>query len=393
MIISLFAITLKIQNLNMNSFSFSGNSSVNILLHLRKILPGIERIVVIYDSELSGEPEIRYCDNSITKDASILFEGTANYKAIEVIRQKRSGFDWLAPGEEPFNFSVIPRAQGGIFEELDKTILCLRIDINKNRGLNNLFFLYFNKDLTHSGVNKSGMLLSTENKRFIRSMLEMEIAQTMAIWENDKKEVSGLISFMRNAIDDYKEENIISKNQRSDYGIYCLNEVNKNSDNQYIFSDLAIEKLRNYNGPLEKLKDMILDSVKFASLAFSGRSIITIDESMLRLNIRTDEKSVHNTKSKIFIRYADVAAYLDNFEAAVSELINEGIEVKSHFVGQRLKPKELKPAAISLSIKKRTTKIIYLMKNHRERWPLLRKHFKPIRNILKNEHDLLMEVS
>ena len=86
----------------MSGFSFSGNISRNLLVHISEIIPGLERVIGIFDSDITNESEIRYTIKLDGKTHTHLFEGNIDSKSINSLRNKRSGFEWIKPGDEPF---------------------------------------------------------------------------------------------------------------------------------------------------------------------------------------------------------------------------------------------------------------------------------------------------
>ncbi len=372
-------------------YSFIENSSLLLLKTMFPIIPALSKLVLVYVSGISNQTEIKFISNSDNNNIDN-YPAKLNPDVLTRFRNKKSKYEWLKRGEEPFSQNTIKDLEPKIFDENEKTILCIRIPSGNNTDTVDLLFFYFKQDKTDFGPSKKDSGLDTSNKKIIRIMLERMIEQFLSIQKNDYQTLLRQNKIFNETINDKKAQIKEFEDQIASLAIHHINEINSTSNCQYVFSKDALDKIKNYKGELFELNDIIDNAISFARNSNPGKSIINIDESYIRL--RTVNYESRKTKSQqLYIKYPDVAAFLDMYEDAITEVLNEGGIVKSATVGKKLKPKPLKPAAISLAIKKRNKKIAYLMLQYEDKWPLIRAEFTPIQNIMKASQGGFREVS
>jgi hypothetical protein len=136
----------------------------------------------------------------------------------------------MQPEDIPFEISAKERVQLSIFNELNNNILLIRI-LNEFDGCHDLFFLYFNQNLSNFGIVNSKKTLATENKAIIGHLL-------------------------KNTLEDYL------KNFKEDREIFIsLNENNQTIINELIQSrkELAMTREKNKDGITHLCKSYLSD--------------------------------------------------------------------------------------------------------------------------------------
>jgi len=362
-----------------NKYTFIGNNAVFLAKALYPIIPSLSKLVLVYYSVISETIEIKFINDSLElKPISDSFDTVFDITVIKAWR-KKSKFEWLRRGEEPFSKENNIELDLRIESEKKKTILCLRVPCASQPGLYDLLFFYLKPDMTNFGPNSSNASISTESKNIIRIILENQIKQLVEMKESNLKAHARYNKMIQDSLIDYKSKINDMKSQIISFAIHYLNEMSSLGDYQYSLTNEAIEKLKDYSGDLHKLPEIIKDAADFALSVNPTKAMIMIDERFINLSKETKSEQTQ----QLHIRYPEVAAFLDNYEEAISLVLKDELEVKSSTVSKKLKPGGGGgDSAISQAIKLRRKKIFYLLTNYKNKWPLMRQHYRPIQTIL-----------
>ena len=370
-----------------NKYTFIGNSAIFLAKALYPIIPGLSRLVLVYFSEVSRNVEIKYISSSFK--SNLVNDYLDTIYNIEIINtwRKKTKFEWLRKGEEPFVSEQNIGIDLNIESEKEKTILCLKIPCSLQPGHYDLLFFYLKPDMTNFGPNSSNSSISTESKNIIRIMLESQVSQLLSMREMNLKAHARYNRMMQDLLLNYKKRINDMKTQMISHAINHLTEMSSLSDYQYILTNEAIEKIKTYSGDLHLLPKIIEEAADFAQSANPTKAIINIDERFIYFN--EEANTALGQVQQIVLKYPDVAAFLDKYEMAIELVLKDGEEVKSKTVGKKLE-NEIMESAISQAIRGRRRKIYFLLNQYKDKWPLMRKHFRPIQNVLnkgRNDFD------
>src|ERR1035438_4448548 len=168
------------------SFSFTEKPVLFILKSIPSLLPGIEKTVAIHYSHETKQV-LSHCirfENAGYLMEELSLEDTS--AIIKKLRTESSPYTWLMTEDIPFEIKSKERKQLNIFNELNNNILLIRIP-NGQDQLNDLFFIYFNQNLSNFGTVSNTKSLSTENKTIIGHILRNTILTNYSILQEDKE--------------------------------------------------------------------------------------------------------------------------------------------------------------------------------------------------------------
>jgi hypothetical protein len=379
------------------SFSFIEKPVLFILRSFPSFIPGIEKVVAIYYSEDSK----RILSHSITKDKD---DYTAEELSLEdstttlrKLRTETAPSSWLRKEDIPFEIKSHEKVQLNIFNELTNNVLLLRFRNNYD-GLNDLYFVYFNENLSNFGIVNTTKVLSTDNKVIIAHILRNVVLSIMTNQQEDRELFSDLQENTRTLV--FEIGNLKSDLERTkekfSHGIvqlclHYLHDLSKNNNRVYRLSENAVDKLKDFEGDYNDLMPILEKAALFAeSLHFDNNP----DDVLISdFHINTDKpvKRVKETpvvhSGEVPVKYTKTLILLDKLETAALNVKSKNKLLTSANIGHEF-PTPITPPAISDALKKHRNKIIYLFKEYPDRWEIIRNEFRPVQNILNVKQEL-----
>ncbi len=382
----------------MSTFSFIDNPVLYVLNNVHTILPGIEKVIAVYycndDSLVKAKCAVNISQES--KIEELLIED--NLGAIEKIRKTNSFFSWGKKEDTPFEIRTRKKhVQMDVFHELENIVLTIGY-LNENDKKHDLFFIYFNQDMSNFGLSGNNNLLTTENKQIVGFVLYNSIKTIIA---KAKKDISVLSAFNDNTkslVKRYaqvKEELAKSKNN---YGLsiadLCKTYVKEFSESNkrfnYILSDDALDKIKAYQGDITELKHIIHKALAFVNNLYfdSKETDIYITEEYINFEDIGAGTAIRKHEVQLYNRYSKTIMLLDKLEAAARDVVAKNMDLTGANVGNACSTPISAPA-ISDAIKKHRNKIISLLNKYPDRWKLIRNDFRPVKNVLFLKNDLI----
>jgi hypothetical protein len=380
------------------SFSFTEKPVLFILKSIPSLLPGIEKAVSIYYSEetkrLSAH-SIRY------ENTGYLFEELSledNNSVMRKLRTDNSPYTWLRAEDIPFEISSKEKLQLNIFNELNNNILLVRIK-NEHDQFSDLFFIYFNQNLSNFGTINNNKSLTTENKTIIAHLVRNTI-QTLYISLREDKEL--FLDLHENTksllseINSLKQELENTRNKFNEGFIRLsqnlLLEISQRHDRVYRLSESAVEKLKKLGGDYNVLKRILEKAARFAESFAPDSSVkdILIDDFHIRYTeepISKPKTVIPENTADVPVKYSKTLVLLDKLENAALNVKSKNKMLTSSNLGNEFAT-PITPPAISDALKKHRTKILFLFKEYPHRWEIIRSEFRPIQNILNVKPDL-----
>jgi hypothetical protein len=381
------------------SFSFSEKPVIFLLQRFPLLLPGIEKVVTIYyDKELE---RLNAYALRIEKNEYLLKEQKVNdvNGKLQKFRMDSAPYLWMPPEDIPFEITSEERVQLSIFNELNNNILLLRI-LNEIDCCNDLFFVYFNRNLSNFGIVDSKKSLSTENKAIIGHLLKNAVETYI---QNLKEDRDLFISFSENnqtvinELSQSRKELEITKEKNKDGIIHLcksyLDDLSRESGFNFLFSDEAIKKLREYEGELGLLRNILEKATQYAETMQINRNVQDIlisDYHLIYISTQSKKNieilSVSEQTKDIPARYNKTFFFLNKLENAAQSVKSKNLLLTSINVGNEF-PSPITPSAITDALKNHQSKILFLFKELPHRWQIIRSEFRPVQNILNPKQE------
>lgn len=382
------------------SFSFSEQPVQFILKILPTLLPGIEKVIAVFYS-----PERNGLEATLLKNENGEYhkEGFEVAEAVSILRRSRadnSPYSWLRLEDLPFEVIHKAKVQLTIFNEYSNNILLIRIQNEFDAG-NDLYFIYFNKDLSNFGTVNSNKILSTDNKTIIGHIIRNSILAQLKILNEDKEVFLTVHEHNRKIIDetrDYRGK-ITDLQQKLKSGLsqLCnsyLIEISAKNSKTYKLSDAAFQKIITWDKNFDRLKNLLEKAADYADAGMQEENAVPVIISEHHIFFEldkdqstTEKKLVTELPGDVPVKYEKTLGLLNRLENAATQLKSQNKALTALNLGKEcLRP--MSPPAITDALKKHKTKIFYLFKQYPDRWLVIRNEFRPVQNILHAKPDM-----
>ena len=375
-------------------FSFSEQPYLFILRQLPSILPGIQKVVVVHYSPDSDGITSDLIQNENGDYVQEAFQVSDSSSFFNRLRSDNAPFIWLRKEDVPFEIIAKERVQLEIFNELNNSILLIRI-LNSFDNKNDLYFIYFNQDLSNFGTINPNKMLSTDNKTIIGHVLRNTI---LTLFENHNRDKHLLVSLNENTRAIISERNSLRieleviRDKFEDGLIRLCNsylaELNQSNNVSYNLSEDAVRKIKDYKGDIDNLKPIITQAAHYAETMNLEGNIsnvliadfhIVIEEKKVQKTIETIEKT--EPIGDVPVKYNKTFLLLDKLENAANHVKLKNKLLTGANIGNEF-PTPITPPAISDALKKHKQKILHLLHEYPNRWEIIRNEFRPMQNIL-----------
>ena len=352
-----------------------------------KVLPTLQKASVFY----YNRNERKVLKINWSKEDHIHESVSPSVKvSIQKIRKDKTPTGWTNVDDLIFETSKRKRKQYDLADEIDNTVLVLKF-LSPYDGNYDLVYLYLDGSLSQFKMTSRSETLSTANKDILAKTLHQSI-KYLLVQERENQ------SILKNIVDTNSQEReerkklmhdlaTIKKNYAKsilNYSLHHLDIISKTYHMKFKLSEDASEKLLTYVGDFESLEDILK---KAASAAFNlsfERNDIVIDAGHLILYDYKPKEKAH-TKDRLESKYKKTILYLDRYEEAAQRLLLQDKSINGKNVANYCEP-SISAAAITINIRAHKENMIALLERHPERWVVLREHFRPIQNILKDQH-------
>jgi hypothetical protein len=373
-------------------FSFSEKPVLFILKILPSLLPGIEKVITVYYSPDSASIASELIRKENGEYIQEFFQVSDSHSIFSRLRSDNAPYSWLRKEDLPFEVRSKEKVQLEIFNELNNSILLIRIQ-NSFDTKNDLFFIYFNKDLSNFGSINPNKLLSTENKTIIGHILRNSIITFIQNNQNDKDLFATINENTRAMI---KERNILRDEleiTREKYkeGLIRLSnsyltDLAKSNGVTYRLSEGAMKKIREYTGDIGNLKPVIDQAACYAETMNLEET--TGDVLIADIHLVMDEKkeprqreTIPGPVGEVPVKYNKTFLLLDKLENAALHVKSKNMLLTGANIGHEF-PTPVTPPAITDALKKHKQKILFLFREYPDRWEIIRTEFRPVQNIL-----------
>ena len=355
--------------------------------HIAKMAMGIERMIGIYThpetEELCGIG-LQYRNNRYQEyelDISL------HENHIENLRFENSGYRWLDKNQVPFGTSVPSKSQLSIFDEYKHLILLVTLPGKHKRK--DFVMIYFRDDVGSFGVQHQKSALSTDNKSIIGHMLSasihsycMQFGKMTAQFRQFTRKTQRILSAQRSENKEARRKKELEELVLSWANGY-LKKCSEQEGVNYVYSDAATEKIKNYTGEFGPLEKAIKEAVLFAKEIFTDVNVMIEAEYIEIITSVTQKHDLPGTQgfSNLSNKLQRIYEYLDRIESASIKVDNEGKNITGVNVGNALE-RPITASAISDYVSKNRDDINSLFAIFPDRWSYVKNNFKSIMNII-----------
>lgn len=363
-------------------FSFTKHPIQYLLDHHFDLFSGVQKLVAIYNDAIDDQL-IGVLKTENQKDELNISEFQSE---IGKYRKDKGLYSWYDESSLPFRVRQSGVFQQELFDELEKTVLLLRIP-NSIDGLNDLIFVYFEKNLSQFSLGlKSQTKLTGELKPLIAKMLYNSVSSVIkdaqlnkeTLKSNFNPNTQSIINAHKALKNDYSAlqyqfNNTFLKLVKSIFYRYL------DKDKYSItINESALAKLIEFNGNYDELESVISNTVDYLSTLYYGNlpEVIAIEDYFIATEAFLEQQTMNQETD----RYSKTIALLDNLNEAVKKVIEKNQNPTGINVGQAMQ-KAISAPAITDVLKNHRSKILVLMDRYPTRWTELKQYFKPIQNI------------
>ena len=385
-------------------FSFLGDEFENLFNYSDLFLPGIEKITGIFYSPAEKKLKAlsRKRDERVENDFRDMLDNQESRIMIQKFRSDGKNVLWTKKDELPFDIpeKIKSVTAPNIFTELENVILVLRFS-NDTDNLHDVLIIYFNQNFGNFGISRSDKLLTSQNKSIIGYLLYHQFKSILLMNHHNmsllKRFNQGVISVIRaNASlkDQLRQVQMNYGDSMVNLAQQVLSELSLRQDRTFSFTREALDKIREFQGNVRHLPVIIQNAVIFTEnlMIHSGEDVIKIHDFSLDFESYKVEAETDQVTRRIDSRQSKAMLLLDKLEKASMVLKSRSMPLTGANVGKNFTP-PISPPAITDALAKNKTYIRQLLVRHPEKWEIIRKEFKPLLNILKDDNiDIAQEV-
>lgn len=370
----------------MKTFSFISHRFKSALEMAADILPSMDKAVIFYYNE--EERKVLRINWSPQEDVHEQILPDIKVQ-IQKLRKNKTLTSWTNPKDLPFEDIAREEQQYSLTDEMENSILCLKF-VNPFDGNYDLLYLYLNNSLSQFLMNSKDEMLSTGNKAILEKTLINSIGFILKEQARNKNVLNNIIDAKsqekeeRNTLTN--ELNKLKKNYAKsivNFSLHHLAQISKAEGIQFRLSDSASQKLMSYVGDFERLETIIGNAASAAfNLSYDHREVVIDAGHIILYDYKPKKESSPEQRNES--KYSKTITYLDRYEEAAQRLLLKDMAINGKNVAQFCQP-SISAAAITINIRAHKQNILALMDRHPDKWNVLREHFRPIQNIMKDK--------
>lgn len=383
-----------LKNFNVDNYSFLNHPVEKLHDVIPELLPGIGKMITVHYDEstnrtignLSEKRQHRYTTQFLNIDKAL--------PALNSYMEGKNPFDWLNPDNLPFDLEIRrPNPGIDLFSELENIVLLLRIFGNRN--LHDLVFIYLEENPRNFGITDSNKPLSAENKGIIAFLVSNAINSFLRLQSGNKVVLKSHNTLTRQIIEQTESLKGELHRTKENYGVslvkLCqqyIHDFTSKSGITYKLSDGALEKIKAFKGEIKELEGIIRKTILYIDSLYTDHSgDIEILEWHIIFDtpVKSGQAIPVTEKEKEPDVYSRTITLLDKLENAALILKGNKSKLTGTNVGKAF-PVPVSAPAISDALYNHRGKINNLMKKYPSKWETIRRDFRPLRNILKDEN-------
>ena len=376
-------------------FTFLDNPYLVVLNESLKSLPGIERVDLLFYNAESAKTELHSIQRTKYNQQAVQLEfANDSLDTLNVFRRKQSNQNWLGINSIPYSNKQSNSTKQDLFSEFDSHVLGLAFP-NTTDFSKDIFLFYFRKNTTDFGLSRSDKVLTTSNKSIIGHLLYNSLKTQLETVKHNQDSLRMLneqTRYILNAKNKTELENAQLKTRNKENLLqlteFLINDLNSSEKDVFYLSEEAKERIGEFSGTVFDLKKQLSRAMSLAkTLSFgTGLQEYILKSDYFNFEV-LKEKQSHLNSPEILSeentkhQHSKTFDFLNDMEQAAQLVLKLNWKLTSANVGHKLE-KPITAAAISDKLKHHTHKIISLLDQYPAKWPLIRKRFRPLQNVI-----------
>lgn len=376
-------------------FTFLDNPYLVILGEGLNSLPGIERVDLLFYNTETSKTELHSIQRGKDNQQAVQMNfNSENLDTLNSFRRKQNSPDWLGINNIPYSNNQTSHLKQDLFSEFDSHVLCLPFS-NTTDYSKDLYLFYFRKNAADFGLSRADNVLSTSNKAIIGHLIYNSLnAQLKTVKHNQDSlrmlneqtrfilETKNRTEFENSELKARNKENLIQLTE------FLINDLSSNDKDVFYLSEEAKNGIGEFSGSVFDLKKQLGRAMSMSKTLNFGTSTYEhiIKADYLDFRHSTEKQSIAHTPERLSEentkhQHSKTFDFLNEMEQSAQLVLNQSWKLTSANVGHKLE-KPITAAAISDKLKHHSDKIIRLLEQYPAKWPLLRKRFRPLQNVI-----------
>ena len=306
------------------------------------------------------------------------------------MRSDQAGYSWLHKDQLPFEHKSLENSQLQLFSEQYHIVLMLRLKASGSGNMD-LFYLFFREDQSNFGISRLQGTLDTTRKALVGSL----VFRFAALYYQSINGIEASFLEFTNVTKRLLAQNNQHPNRSEfrnwilEWASEYLNALGQMENISLKLSENALNKLVDC-GDYSLSSEALKKGARYAIMLHSGikSGDVIIEDSFLLIEPKlkpVNEKDIQHSASPG--RLNKTILFLDKLEKAAHKLVNGGNDITSYGVGQSM-DRPISAPAITDALRKNQRRVILLLEQHPNRWPLIRHQFRPLLNIVDKREEL-----
>ncbi|MGQ1946613.1 hypothetical protein ACT3CD_05880 [Geofilum sp. OHC36d9] len=348
------------------------------------VFPGIDRVVLLFNEPdnagISGQELVRQGNSYRLR--TLVIDGLEN-----LVTKGDLGYTWLHPDQLPFENKNTLSDQFQLFSEEQHVVLSLRL--GNTGGMVDFFYLFFREDQSNFGVSRLQGPLDTARKALIGSvvfrMARMFYKSAQQFFDYIEEFTSVTRGLLENQSVD--SEPVVGIEWISHWAEDFLSNYPLQPSGRWVLHESSLKKLQKA-ADFNAAKTALSKAAQMTAMLYGKEDDWTILPATIffttKQEVRPVEKSpINNSES----RMSRTKQWLDNIETAAARLVSVGEEPTGAAVGQSLQ-RPVSAPAITDWLRKNQRRVMLLLNQYPEKWPVIREHFRPLTNLVQREQKM-----
>jgi hypothetical protein len=348
------------------------------------VFPGIDRVVLLFNKQdnaggLSGQELVRQGNNYRLR--TLVIDGLDNLET-----KVEPGYTWLHPDQLPFENKSTASDQFQLFSEEQHVVLSLRL--GGPDGMIDFFYLFFREDQSNFGVSRLQGPLDTARKALIGSVVFRMARMFYKSARQFFDYIDEFTSVTRGLLESQSvdSEPAVGLEWMSQWADDFLCNYPLQPTGRWILHENSLKKLQKA-ADFNAAKTALSKAAQMTAMLYAKDDDWTILPATIFFTTKQKANPVEKPPVNTESRMSRTKQWLDNIETAAARLVAVGEEPTGAAVGQSLR-RPVSAPAITDWLRKNQRRVLMLLNQYPEKWPVIRQYFRPLTNLVQREQKM-----